>query len=83
MDELKHYVQIIKQNLETLSAPDYEGKDEELLRQQEELEKVERHFLLEINSSENFDQIVNAAVKCASNEISLDELEDEYNLLTK
>lgn len=83
MDVLKHYVQIIKRNLETLSAPDYEGKDEELTRQQEELESVEQHFLSEINSSESFDQIVNAAVKCASNEISLDELEDEYNLLTK
>jgi hypothetical protein len=83
MDELKYYVQIIKQNLETLSAPDYEGRDEELTRQQVELEKVEQHFLSEINSFESFDQIVNTAVKCASNEISLDELEDEYNLLTK
>lgn len=83
MDELKHYVDIVKRNFETMDAPDYEGKEADLKRQKEELKKYEEHLHAKSISPEGFDKIVSATVDYASNEITLSELKGVYNRLTK
>ncbi|ASB88938.1 YnfE family protein [Bacillus sonorensis] len=78
MDELKGYVEAVKRNMETMNADDYEGKEEDLRRQQEELEQYERRLKERSVSAEGFDQIVSAAVDCAAGDISFSQLEDVY-----
>ncbi|MCR8928979.1 YnfE family protein [Priestia megaterium] len=83
MEELRQYVDVVKKNIETIKAPDYEGKGRDLENQQEQLEQYERYLKAESVSSESFDRIVDAAVGYASEDISFSELEDMYNQLTK
>ncbi|MDA1475086.1 YnfE family protein [Bacillus changyiensis] len=78
MDQLKNYVEIVKKNIETMNASDYYGKEDDLKRQEEEIEKYERWLKQESDSGEQFDQIVDAAVDCAAGDISFSQLEDVY-----
>ncbi|MDA7027837.1 YnfE family protein [Bacillus sp. CLL-7-23] len=78
MDQLKNYVEIVKKNIETMNASDYYGKEDDLKRQEEEIEKYERWLKQESVSGDQFDQIVDAAVDCAAGDISFSQLEDVY-----
>jgi hypothetical protein len=83
VEELKHYVNVVKKNIETMNAPDYEGKEGDLRKQKEELEKYEQDLKEKSLSPECFDEIVDATVEYASNDISFSELEGVYNQSTK
>ncbi|MGG0744108.1 YnfE family protein [Priestia megaterium] len=83
VEELRRYVDVVKKNIETMKAPDYEGKEKDLENQQEQLEQYERYLKAESISPEGFDRIVDAAVGYASKDISFSELEEMYNQLTK
>lgn len=83
MDELKHYVHTVKKNMDTMNAPEYEGKEDDLKNQKEDLEEYEKYFKSKTTSPEQFDQLVSAAVDCASNEMSISELEGVYGQYTE
>lgn len=83
MENFNHYLDAVKKNLETMKAPDYDGKEAELERQLAELEEYERHLKARSISPDSFDKIVEAAVNYAENELSYAELEGVYKLLTK
>ncbi|MFN2747475.1 MULTISPECIES: YnfE family protein [Bacillus] len=78
MDDLEGYVEAVKRNMETMNAADYDGKEEDLARQQKELERYERQIKETSTSAESFDQIVDAAVDYAAGDISLSQLEQIY-----
>ncbi|WP_258320553.1 YnfE family protein [Bacillus licheniformis] len=78
MDILRGYVEAIKRNMETMNASDYDGKEEDLRRQQEELERYEQQLKEKSASAESFDQVVNAAVDCAAGDISYSQLEQMF-----
>jgi hypothetical protein len=83
MEDLKHYVDVVKNNFETMNAPDYEGKEEDLKKQKEQLVKYEQYLKAKSISPESFDKIVDATVSYTSKEISFSELEGVYNRLTE
>lgn len=83
MEELRQYVDVVKRNIETMNAPDYEGKEEDLKKQKEELEKYEQYLKTKSISPESFDKLVDATVDYASQDISFSELEGVYNQSTK
>ncbi|AAU23725.1 YnfE family protein [Bacillus licheniformis] len=78
MDILRGYVEAVKRNMETMNASDYDGKEEDLRRQQEELERYEQQLKEKSASAESFDQVVNAAVDCAAGDISYSQLEQMF-----
>nr|MDH3163641.1 YnfE family protein [Bacillus licheniformis] len=78
MDILRGYVEAVKRNMETMNASDYDGKEEDLRRQQEELERYEQQLKEKSASAESFDQVVNAAVDCATGDISYSQLEQMF-----
>lgn len=78
MDILRGYVEAVKRNIETMNASDYDGKEEDLRRQQVELERYEQRLKEKSASAERFDQIVDAAVDCAAGDISFSQLEYMY-----
>ncbi|WP_241838254.1 YnfE family protein, partial [Bacillus paralicheniformis] len=60
MDILRGYVEAVKRNMETMNAPDYDGKEEDLRKQQEELERYEQRLKEKSASADRFDQVVDA-----------------------
>ncbi|KAA0836099.1 hypothetical protein DI291_11365 [Bacillus paralicheniformis] len=78
MDILRGYVEAVKRNMETMNASDYDGKEEDLRRQQEELERYEQRLKEKSASADRFDQVVDAAVDCAAGDISFSQLEHMY-----
>ena len=78
MDILRGYVEAVKRNMETMNASDYDGKEEALRRQQEELERYEQRLKEKNASADRFDQVVDAAVDCAAGDISFSQLEHMY-----
>ncbi|AOP15356.1 MULTISPECIES: YnfE family protein [Bacillus] len=78
MDILRGYVEAVKRNMETMNASDYDGKEEDLRRQQEELERYEQQLKEKSASAESIDQVVNAAVDCAAGDISYSQLEQMF-----
>ena len=78
MDILRGYVEAVKRNIETMNASDYDGKEEDLRRQQEELERYEQRLKEKSASADRFDQVVDAAVDCAAGDISFSQLEYLY-----
>ncbi|MEC1448317.1 YnfE family protein [Bacillus haynesii] len=78
MDILRGYVEAVKRNMETMNASDYDGKEEDLRRQQEELERYEQRLKEKSASANRFDQVVDAAVDCAAGDISFSQLEQMY-----
>ncbi|MCY7780525.1 YnfE family protein [Bacillus haynesii] len=78
MDILRGYVEAVKRNMETMNASDYDGKEEDLRRQQEELERYEQRLKEKSASADRFDQVVDAAVDCAAGDISFSQLEQMY-----
>ncbi|WP_232517683.1 YnfE family protein [Bacillus glycinifermentans] len=60
MEELKGYVEAVKRNMETMNADDYDGKEDDLRRQQEEIERYERLLKEQSISADAFDRIVSA-----------------------
>ncbi|MGO4964913.1 YnfE family protein [Bacillus paralicheniformis] len=78
MDILRGYVEAVKRNMETMNASDYDGKEEDLRRQQEELERYEQRLKEKSASADRFDQVVDAAVDSAAGDISFSQLEHMY-----
>ncbi|MCY8348034.1 YnfE family protein [Bacillus haynesii] len=78
MDILRGYVEAVKRNMETMNASDYDGKEEDLRRQQEELERYEQRLKEKSASGDRFDQVVDAAVDCAAGDISFSQLEQMF-----
>ncbi|MES9687563.1 YnfE family protein [Bacillus sp. JJ353] len=78
MEELKGYVEAVKRNMETMNAADYDWKEDDLRRQQEEIERYERLLKEQSISAEAFDRIVSAAVDYAAGDIPFSQLEHVY-----
>lgn len=79
MDEqLKQFIDVVKENSEIMSGPDYEGREQDLLRQKEDLEKYEHGLKIKSRSSESFDKLVDATVSFANNDLSQTELDEIY-----
>ncbi|WP_307891700.1 YnfE family protein [Bacillus swezeyi] len=83
MDDLEGYLEAVKRNMETMTASDYDGKEEDLSKQQEEIENYERQIKEKSISAEGFDQIVDAAVDCAAGDITFSQLEHVYQQASK
>ncbi|TXC91085.1 hypothetical protein FS935_09280 [Metabacillus litoralis] len=77
-DQLQQYIDIIKKNSETMNGPDYDGREQDLLRQKEDLEMYEHELKMKSRSSENFDKLVDATVCFVNNELSQPELDEIY-----
>lgn len=82
-DQLKQYIDVVKENSETMNRPDYEGREQDLLRQKEDLEKYEHGLKMKSRSSESFDTLVDATVSFANNDISQTELDEIYKQCIK
>ncbi|MBM7605931.1 hypothetical protein JOC75_003959 [Metabacillus crassostreae] len=79
MDEqLKQYIEVVKENSKTMNGPDYEGREQDLLRQKEDLEKYEHGLKMKSRSSESFDKLVDATIGFANNDLSQTELDEIY-----
>jgi hypothetical protein len=77
---LKGYVETIRENIETENKPDYKGKDQDIEKQKEKIGHYEKEILKQIK---DLDKFVDAAVDCATGDISFEELTELYQRLSK
>ncbi|WP_226670357.1 YnfE family protein [Metabacillus litoralis] len=82
-DQLQRYIDVVKENSLTMNEPDYAGREQDLLRQKEDLEKLEHNLKMKTRSSESFDKLVDAAVGYANKDISQTQLDEIYKQNTK